>query len=80
VTRLRMLTVVVLVIALAIGGILTTQRVIAASDGIFPGLVLSLLGGAALLGVVFVVVALLGLRARRNPGKAAPVIAPRMPK
>jgi hypothetical protein len=45
-----------------------------------PSLILTIIGGLALLGAAFFVIAGLGLRARRNPGKVILVVAPKVRK
>jgi hydroxymethylglutaryl-CoA reductase len=77
VSRAGTLTVIVLAIAMVVGGLLTTQHVLAVT---MPSLILTIIGGLALLGAAFLVIAGLGLRARRNPGKVILVVAPKARK
>ncbi len=76
-SRAGTLSLIVLAIAMAIGGLLTTQHVMASPT---PSLILTIIGGLAILGAAFLVIALLGLRARRNPGKVILVVAPKVRK
>jgi hypothetical protein len=80
VARVRALTWIALAAVMVIGGLLTTLHVVYAPESISVGLILSIIGGLALLGAAFVVVAGMGLRARRTPGKDISVVAPRLDK
>lgn len=65
---------------MGVGGLLTTQRVLYASSDSAPGLILSIIGGLGLLGLVFLPVALMGLRARKHPGRVVSTVAPKVGK
>jgi hypothetical protein len=80
VVRVRALTWIALATVMVVGGLLTTLHAVYASGSASVGLILAIIGGLALLGAAFLVIALLGLRARRNPGRAITVVAPRLDK
>lgn len=70
----RRVTLIFVALVMLIGGVLTAQHVVSAGGS--PGLILSVLGGLALLGTGLGLVGMLGLRGRRLPREDVLVLAP----